>query len=755
MIGRFAGLGRLVARRDGRFADAERGQVLVLFSLVAAALIGSVAIVTDVSWLWVNQQRLQRAADAAALAGSVYLPGDPSTAYTTAYAEAAKNGYRNGIGGIVVTPQRDPVNPRRLTVRITAPVGTYFARVFCVGENACLETVTVGARATAEYTLPVPMGSPQSYYGVGYLVAPVTTTTTTDTAGTTPFALPATTVAGGTFTSGGNARAADGVYATASVSGNSSAWTGFPLLTGTTPPPDSPSTAIAGIEVRLVGTSLTGSGTATACVVRVEISGDNGASWSLPVNTAALGTTLANRTAGSTTSTSIWGGRTWTRADLSSSTFRVRLTWIEGVTGCAATQAMRLDAVDVRVAWTSQQTTTTTTWQQTAVQAPDGTTLTPQNFWGAMQSQGSPVAQGDAYLTRYDTRATTLNAAYSPNDYYNYAVEVPAGATNGEVWIFDPGFCDTRRNYGLGEAWTIGGTNGAASPAAMSSYYDIYDTRETPYDTADDLLVATSGSTFQRMAHHDARSYAVPGDTATPPAASTDCSSATWHLGWWRLASGLSGGEKGRTYRVHTYSTEKANPTAQNNTTAMNAFAIWTRATGGSPKVYGIGSMETLVRLPPSTTSEFYLARIDRVHAGKTLQIELWDPGDTGQMSGTLQILRPTATTYSPVTISWTAKKGSTASGTSSCTGAGAANVSSVATNSGGTSHFNGCWLTIQVTIPADYTAPLPGSDTITTEGGWWKIRYSMGAAPTGTDYATDVATWQVSVRGSPVHLVP
>ena len=64
-------IGRLVRRlltgtpaADDRRAS-ERGQVLVIFALGATALIGAVAIVTDVSWLWVNQQRMQRAADAA------------------------------------------------------------------------------------------------------------------------------------------------------------------------------------------------------------------------------------------------------------------------------------------------------------------------------------------------------------------------------------------------------------------------------------------------------------------------------------------------------------------------------------------------------------------------------------------------------------------------------------------------------------------------------------------------------------------
>ena len=37
------------------------------------------AIVVDVSWYWANTLRVQRAADAAALAGVVWLPGNPTT----------------------------------------------------------------------------------------------------------------------------------------------------------------------------------------------------------------------------------------------------------------------------------------------------------------------------------------------------------------------------------------------------------------------------------------------------------------------------------------------------------------------------------------------------------------------------------------------------------------------------------------------------------------------------------------------------
>ena len=40
--------------------------------------------------------------------------------------------------------------------------------------------------------------------------------------------------------------------------------------------------------------------------------------------------------------------------------------------------------------------------------------------------------------------------------------------------------------------------------------------------------------------------------------------------------------------------------------------------------------------------------------------IELWDPGDTGSLSATLEILQPTHRGYTPATFSYTATPGST-----------------------------------------------------------------------------------------------
>jgi hypothetical protein len=218
-----------------------------------------------------------------------------------------------------------------------------------------------------------------------------------------------------------------------------------------------------------------------------------------------------------------------------------------------------------------------------------------------------------------------------------------------------------------------------------------------------------------------------------------------WHSRWYLLASGLTGGANGTVYRLHTTSTDPANSTAQLGTNGENSFALFASASGGTPKLYGIGAMQAYTPLTASgggtVSSEFYLAQIEAVHAGKTVEIHLWDPGDTQNLAANLQILVPNSGGWAPTTFSYTAKTGTTNSNRTNSCNTNSGTGTSVTTNTGGTSRFNGCWITIQAVIPAGYTAP---------QDGWWKIRYNM----TGNDTSFDVTTWKVNIIGNPVHLI-
>src|SRR3989441_8250708 len=141
----------------------DRGQTLVIVALTLTALFGFVGLVADIGWYELNMVRIQRAADAAALAGVVYLPGNVTGAVTAAQNEAAKNGFTTGVNGVTITAAPELLNGAILNVTVSGPVRTFFARLFGVA------SFTARRNARAEFVLPVPMGSPEDYYGINVL----------------------------------------------------------------------------------------------------------------------------------------------------------------------------------------------------------------------------------------------------------------------------------------------------------------------------------------------------------------------------------------------------------------------------------------------------------------------------------------------------------------------------------------------------------------------------------------------------------
>jgi hypothetical protein len=288
-VSRFRGTGSHGpdARRE------ERGQVVVIFAISIFVFVGLCAIALDLSWYWANTLRMQRAADAAALAGVVHLPGDPTSAASIARAEAAKNGYVDGVAGVSISAVQDPSNPRRLKVHLSSPVGTFFSRVFG------LDAFPAQRDARSEFVLPVPMGSPDAWYGVfGKLRHPGGgITTTTSTAASTSL-FPPTAVPSVNWTTPGNADAnANTSYGVSSTNdGSNQRWSTF-NLNGTGGVPSS-ATSIDGIEV-LTSSLLSGSGTTfTSCRLLAHLSWDNGTTWTSSQTSGSLSTSKTSQAFG-------------------------------------------------------------------------------------------------------------------------------------------------------------------------------------------------------------------------------------------------------------------------------------------------------------------------------------------------------------------------------------------------------------------------------------------------------------------------
>jgi hypothetical protein len=737
--------------RTSRHHPRTRGQIVVIFALAIVAFVGMCAIVIDVSWFWSNSLRMQRAADAAALAGVIRLPGREDLAIDLARAEAQKNGYTNGAGGVIVDVHKDAANNRRLRVKISGPVNTFFARV--LGFNNIQET----RDSQAEYVLPVPMGSPENYYGVYGLVRHCATTTAAGTAcqttgGYTTFDdvhtptvrttdtgwLDASATKGtvpGTWLTTGNVYTSDNNRATTVTNNLATAWGNFGGASGITFPPTVSS--IDGIELSME-VSVDSATNGTACTFTGALSWDNGVTYTTGAagvkSTPALTTTDTYRPLPSASpATDTWGHATWTASQMNNTNFRAKITSVKASAAtCAAARIMRIDHLRIKVyyRWIEDVVTNPAVFHpDTNVAGPASEVLTPRGFWGMMLSQGAESISGDAYLPRYDTDGAPGPAVNNPNydqaQYYNYAVEMAPGSSNGGVWIYDPGFCAGALTTGLGDTW-IG------SKVPVSSFYDLFDTQGTPYDLTDDVLVPgfTSGNTFKQQDGSD--------PTLNGSGGSGIAGCDAYHLGWYQLGTSTLVG--GKTYRLHTSTVDPGNASDQLPTNARNGWAIFSKATGTAPKIYGIGAMEMYSPLPSGASSTFYLAQIEAAHAGKTMEIKLFDAGDTNQ-DANIEILIPTAAGWSATNFDYTASQGTTNSGVSSCNSSAGTGVPNVVTYSG-SSRFNGCWITIQIPIPITYTAQ---------QSGWWKIRYNMTG--TGTT-ATDITTWQVQIRGNPVHLI-
>ncbi|WP_440901266.1 pilus assembly protein TadG-related protein [Actinosynnema sp.] len=141
-----------------RQRQSEDGAIAITAALlISAVLLAVAAIGVDVARWYVEGERLQTAADAAALAGVVFLPDNFPRAAQAARTSAELNGYEDGVNAevdVTFGAQRS-----QLRVSITTVVDNQF------GAAIDIDTATVGREAVADYTSPAPMGSPCNVFG--------------------------------------------------------------------------------------------------------------------------------------------------------------------------------------------------------------------------------------------------------------------------------------------------------------------------------------------------------------------------------------------------------------------------------------------------------------------------------------------------------------------------------------------------------------------------------------------------------------
>jgi len=165
----------------------RKGQIMVIMTLVMPTLLAAVGLSTDIGVLYFNWMRLQKAADAAALAGAGQLTGDSSTtdnSYVTACAQlyACQNGINvtpsgtcpnntqtckpSGSDTFTVTPASDE---KSVTVTAKRTVSYFFLQMIGLKQGGVAVHATAGILPTSGACGLAPLGLPckQSCNGKG------------------------------------------------------------------------------------------------------------------------------------------------------------------------------------------------------------------------------------------------------------------------------------------------------------------------------------------------------------------------------------------------------------------------------------------------------------------------------------------------------------------------------------------------------------------------------------------------------------
>jgi len=354
----------------------------------------------------------------------------------------------------------------------------------------------------------------------------------------------------------------------------------------------------------------------------------------------------------------------------------------------------------------------------------------PLNFWAAIQGPCTLKANGDPYATKdLGTVHTNCGGAGVANDEYkgpaagdpgayDYAVKVLQAGTL-KIELYDPEFC-----YRNAQGQDTGDTQ-FTSNSKFTTVYTLYNPSDTPYDLTDDTV-------------NTSQTYLGDQSTTAPTGSCSSTyvsgSSHDNYVGKWITFANISASVG--TYRLNIQTLSVGSSPADGS----NSFSIRATSGGGSgtqPQVYaglaGTQSAMSIYNNFAAGDSWLYLAQIKSSMAGKTMEIDLFDPGDMDG-TGTMYFEIPGASSYSAATFNWRDSGTSLGPG-----GTLHSNVTSLVTAVNGSSNFQGHWVVVTTRIPADYTAP---------QNGWWKVKYNF------TGVAHERTTWRAQIIDSPVHLV-
>ena len=342
-----------------------------------------------------------------------------------------------------------------------------------------------------------------------------------------------------------------------------------------------------------------------------------------------------------------------------------------------------------------------------------------ENFWAAINGRYTEIQQGDPYASQCITHASSspgcsgaTNTEYRAGGYY-YAVEVGNGSSNLSLQFYDGGHY-LREDCGTGPNCSGFSTpsdtswrwNWPSGQRGVQMQYRLYAPDVTPNDPTDNTVQLCT-NTFPTIADQSLSTTQINSGHYNQWTGNRNCS----------ISGSLTPG---------IYVLQLPSPLYEGS----SKFGI--RATVGSgpaPKVYGILDMSIHVNFTAGV-AEPYLAEVRPEHAGKVLEVDIWDLGDVNGTAG-IRLIDPVGGAANPPACSWDSTNGESSSLINDC-------IIDISNQ-----RFNADWLYVTIPIPSSYTC-----NPATTTGCWWKIRINS------TNQPSDRTTWAARISGDPVRLV-
>jgi hypothetical protein len=328
------------------------------------------------------------------------------------------------------------------------------------------------------------------------------------------------------------------------------------------------------------------------------------------------------------------------------------------------------------------------------------------NLWAAISGKWTDKFNGDAFATQYwgdPLGGAQPNSQYRPEGYY-YGIEVFPGSNHVKVNVFDAGF------YERGSFDIETGDHEQDGGGGARTHFQVYYPDTTPLDPTDNRF--TVG--------------AVPGCTWDIPS-----NEVSEHYRWhWRKLCDVNapGDETPGIYVIQVWTTE--------NIGGTNQYSLHADVSSGpNPVVYAINDM-SIFSNQDAATAKLYLAEIAPEHAGKTLELRFYDPGED-DADAYMTVKRPDGSTAE---CSWFSEDES--GFTTTPPGKGGFGDCRIQTSKG-SPLFNGQWITAAAEIPADYAC-----DPTQTYDCWWYMDIEL-------NQPHDRTTWTARVIGNPVRLIP